>query len=189
MSGYLVGALIVLFILVTAGGLVIFNGLISLRNEIRRSWSNIDVLLKQRFDEIPRLVEVCQGYMKHEREVLQLVIQARSRIASAHGLSEQTRAQDGLSDAIRSLFAVVERYPDLKANESFLKLQQRITELENQIADRREFYNQFVTAYNTRRESFPDLLIAGPLGFKPAEWWKVGSAAERRNPAVDLFPS
>jgi LemA protein len=189
MSGYLIGALVVLLILGAAGVLVIFNGLVSLRNEIRRSWSNIDVLLKQRFDEIPRLVEVCKGYMKHEREVLQLVVEARSMIASARGLSEQTRAEDGLSDAIRSLFAVVERYPDLKANESFLKLQQRISELENQIADRREFYNQFVTAYNTRRESFPDLLVAGPFGFKPAEWWKVRSAAERRNPAVDLRPS
>ena len=186
MSGYLIGALIVFLILATAGILVIFNGLVSLRNEIRRSWSNIEVLLKQRYDEIPRLVEVCKGYMKHEREVLQLVVEARSMIASARGLSEQTRAEDGLSDAIRSLFAVVERYPDLKANESFLKLQQRITELEDQIADRREFYNQCVTAYNTRRESLPDLLIAGPLGFQPAEWWKVQSAAERMSPSLEL---
>jgi LemA protein len=186
MTGYLLGALAVVLILVLAGVVVVFNGLVSLRNEIKRSWSNIEVLLKQRFDEIPRLVEVCKGYMKHERETLELVTRARSQVGEAHDIAEQTRAEDGLSDALRSLFAVVENYPDLKANDSFLKLQLRITELENHIADRREFYNQCVTSYNTRRESFPDLLVAGPFKFEKATWWRVDSARERVNPLVDV---
>jgi len=173
---YFIGVAIVLTVLTTATCLIVFNGLVALRNEIRRSWSNIEVLLKQRFDEIPRLVEVCKGYIKHERETLALIIDARNRVSSAHDISEQTRAEDGLSDAIRSLYVVVERYPELKANESFLRLQSRITELENQIADRREFYNHCVTSYNTRRESFPDLLFAGILGFRKATWWKVSGS-------------
>jgi LemA protein len=172
-SAYFFGTLLVLLILSIAAVVVVFNGLISLRNEIRRSWSNIDVLLKQRFDEIPRLVEVCKGYIKHEREVLQFVTRARQQLSETQEMLAQTRAEDSLTHAIHTLFSVVENYPDLKANESFLKLQQRITELENQIADRREFYNQCVTAYNTRRESFPDVWVADTFRFQKAEWWRV----------------
>lgn len=184
MSAYLLGTSLVLFVLLIGAVIVVFNGLVSLRNEIRRSWSNIDVLLKQRFDEIPRLVEVCKGYIKHEREVLELIVKARTRVSEAREIPTQTRAEDGLTDAIHQLFLVVEKYPDLKANDSFLKLQHRITELENHIADRREFYNQCVTAYNTRRESFPDLLIANGFRFEKAEWWRVNNARERLNPIV-----
>jgi len=175
---------LVLVVLLVGAVVAVFNGLISLRNEIRRSWSNIDVLLKQRFDEIPRLVDVCKAYMKHEREVLELITKARARVSEAHEIPSQTRAEDGLTDALHHLFAVVEKYPDLKANDSFLKLQHRITELEDQIADRREFYNQCVTAYNTRRESFPDLIVASGFRFKQATWWQVNSPRERLNPIV-----
>lgn len=184
MVALVVSTLLVLLVLLLGAFVVIFNGLISLRNEIRRSWSNIDVLLKQRFDEIPRLVDVCKGYMKYEKDVLQLITRARARISEAHEISTQTRAEDGLTDALHHLFAVVEKYPDLKANDSFLKLQYRITELENQIADRREFYNQCVTAYNTRRESFPDVLVANSFRFEQATWWRVNRARERLNPIV-----
>ena len=176
MTGYVLGALLVVLILGIAAAAVIFNGLVALRNEIRRAWSNIDVLLKQRYDEIPRLVEVCKGYVKHEREVLELVAQARAYAFQARGIVAQAHAEERLSEAVRSVFAVVEKYPDLKANESFLKLQARITELENEIADRREMYNQCVTAFNTRRESFPDLILADTLGFKKEAWWRVSKS-------------
>ena len=184
MATFILAIMLVLLILLVGAVVAVFNGLISLRNEIRRSWSNIDVLLKQRFDEIPRLVDVCKGYMKHEREVLELITKARARVLEANEISSQTRAEDGLTDALRNLFAVVEKYPDLQANDSFLKLQHRITELEDQIADRREFYNQCVTAYNTRRESFPDLIVANSFRFEPATWWRVNSPRERLNPIV-----
>ncbi len=184
MLAFILATVLVLVVLLVGAVVAVFNGLISLRNEIRRSWSNIDVLLKQRFDEIPRLVDVCKGYMKHERAVLELITKARARVSEAHEISSQTRAEDGLTDALHHLFAVVEKYPDLKANDSFLKLQHRITELEDQIADRREFYNQCVTAYNTRRESFPDLIVANSFRFEQATWWRVNSARERLNPIV-----
>jgi LemA protein len=174
-TAYLSGALVVALILGISVAVVIFNGLVALRNEIRRAWSNIDVLLKQRYDEIPRLVEVCKGYVKHEREVLVLVAEARARACQARGIADQTRAEDRLSEAVRSLFFVVEKYPVLKANDSFLKLQARITEIENEIADRREMYNQCVTTFNTRRESFPDFLFAGTMGFSKEAWWRVSS--------------
>lgn len=182
MRDYMISGAFVLLIFGLAAVVVIFNGLISLRNEIRRSWSNIDVLLKQRFDEIPRLVEVCKGYMRHENEVLRSVIQARAQTVQAKGMSAQTVAEDQLTIAVHSLFSVVENYPQLHANQSFIKLQSRITELENQIADRREFYNQCVTAYNTRCESFPDLLIAALFRFKRALWWRVAGARESARP-------
>ncbi|GAB4294502.1 MAG: LemA family protein [Myxococcota bacterium] len=151
----------------------IYNGLVSLKHNIDKAFSNIDVLLKQRFDEIPKLVSVCEGYMKHERETLEAVIKARSAIQSAGEGVAKFEAEGMLTNALKSLFAVSERYPELKADKGFNTLQGRISEIEDQIADRREFYNESVNLYNIRIEQFPDAFIAGIFSFTRRELWKI----------------
>ncbi len=151
----------------------IYNGLVSLRNNISRSWSNIDVLLKQRHDELPKLVQTCQGYMQHERAVFDKLSEARGAIVAAKTVAQRAEAEGMITQALGKLFAVAEAYPDLKANQSFIQLQNRISDLENQIADRREFYNDVVTTYNTRIESLPDRFIADGMSLSPAEWFKA----------------
>src|ERR1700739_2024670 len=138
----------------------IYNGLIALRNDIDKAWSNIDVLLKQRHDELPRLVDVCKGYMQYERETLQSLTDARAKYALATTVGQKTVASGGLNAFVQKLFAVAENYPGLKANVSFLELQKRITELESQIADRREFYNDAINLFNTRIQEMPDSMLA-----------------------------
>ncbi len=164
---------------------VIYNGLIRMKNNIDKSWSNIDVLLKQRFDELPKLVEVCKGYMKHERETLEAVVQARNRMGHARSDKEMIDAQNAISDTLKSLFAVSEAYPQLKADEHFLRLQGRISQLEDHIADRREFYNDSVTVFNTHIEQFPDVLVARPLHFERREVWKI-DPAQREDIVLDM---
>ena len=171
-SGGLAAAIFVIYIL------FIYNGLIQLRNNIDKSWSNIDVLLKQRTDELPNLVASVKGYMKHEQGVLTTITNARTAMMSAQTMSAKARASDVISGALKTIFAVAENYPNLKANENFLKLQQRITGLENEIADRREFYNDAVTNYNIRIESIPDTIIAGMMTLKKRELFKA-TAEER----------
>jgi LemA protein len=159
-------------VLLVGYAIVIYNNLVNLKHAISQAWSNIDVLLKQRHDELPKLVETCKAYMKHESETLERVMKARAAVASARdaqdmgGLGE---AEGMLRLGLGNLFAVAEAYPDLKANESFQHLQTRITTLENTIADRREFYNASVNTNNVRIEQFPDLIVARLLAFKPAE--------------------
>ena len=164
----------VLFIAIYA--IIIYNGLVRLRNNMDKAWSNIDVLLKQRYDELPKLVKVCEGYMKHERETLQRVIEARSMIGRAHGVAETARADQMLTEALKSLFAVVENYPDLKANQNFLALQGRISSLENQIADRREYFNESVNLFNIRIEQIPDVIIARILNYESRDLWQIDPA-------------
>jgi LemA protein len=142
-----------------------YNALVGLRNDILKAWANIDVLLKQRNDEIPNLVSTVSGYMEHEQKVLIEVAKARSTLELAGSIGEKSASDKLIHDTLQRLYAVVENYPQLKADETFLKLQTRITGLENQIADRREFYNDAVTIYNTRRQSFPDNLVADRMGF------------------------
>ncbi len=171
---YLIAAFIaagVLAYLVT-----IYNGLVGLSNDIDKAWANIDVLLKQRHDEIPRLVDVCKGYMRYERETLQMLTEERAKYALAATIDQKTRASGSLSASVQKLFAVAERYPDLKANVSFLELQKRISELESQIADRREFYNDAINLCNTRIQEMPDALIAGGLRMKPRTMFRVSDA-------------
>jgi LemA protein len=163
-------ALIVFYVI------TVYNGLVQLKNDIERNWSNIDVLLKQRFDELPKLIKVCEGYLQHERQTLEAVIKARSLVSQARGDAEQMRAQNALTETLRSLFMVVERYPDLKADQAFRQLGARISALEDQIADRREFFNESVNLYNIRIEQFPDTLIAKPFGFSPRALWQVEPA-------------
>jgi LemA protein len=178
MIGFLI-FLAVLLVIALGGigyGIVIYNALVSLKNSIDKAWSNIDVLLKQRFDEIPKLVKVCEGYMRHERQTLEAVIKARSLLETAKNSGETLQAEGAITHALRSLFAVVENYPDLKADVGFRQLQARISELEDQIADRRELFNETVNLYNIRIEQFPDTLISRSFGFDPRELWKIEAA-------------
>ena len=154
-------------------GLSIYNSLVSLKNNIGRSWANIDVLLKQRHDELPKLVKTCEGYMGHEREVFDKLSEARGALAQAKTVAERAGAESQLSQALGRFFAVAENYPDLKANQSFLQLQSRITDIENQIADRREFYNDTVTTFNTRIQQIPDSIVADQMSLKPGQLFHV----------------
>jgi LemA protein len=157
-------------------GLSIYNSLVALKNNIGRSWANIDVLLKQRHDELPKLVKTCEGYMQHERAVFDKLSEARGALMKARGVAERAEAENMLTRALGQFFAVAEAYPTLKADQSFLQLQARISELENQIADRREFYNDTVTTFNTRIQQIPDTIVANWLAFTPAELFKVAES-------------
>ena len=151
----------------------IYNGLIALKNNVGRAWANIDVLLKQRHDELPKLVKTCEGYMQHERAVFDKLSEARAALAGARSVGQRADAENMLTKAIGQFFAVAEAYPQLKADESFRSLQSRISDLENQIADRREFYNDTVTVFNTRIQQIPDVVVANWLGMTPADLFKV----------------
>jgi len=149
----------------------IYNGLVALRENVRKAWSNIDVLLTQRHDELPKLVETCKRYMAHERDTLERVMQARSAVFKAQGSGDVPAlgaAEQQLREGLGRLFAVVENYPDLKADQSFQHLQTRITQLEDTIADRRELYNEAVNLNNIRLQTFPDLIVARLFEFRPA---------------------
>jgi LemA protein len=152
---------------------VIFNGLVRLKHNIDRAWSNIDVLLKQRYDELPKLVRVCEGYMQHERAVLENVTRARAQLDNAGSGTEVIEANNAISQALRSLFAVVENYPDLKADQAFRQLQSRVSQLEDQIADRRELYNDSVNLFNIRIEQFPDVFVANMMKLVPRQLWQI----------------
>ena len=157
-------------------GVSIYNGLIAMKNNIGRSWANIDVLLKQRHDELPKLVTTCEQYMKHERAVFDKLSEARAALMGARSVGERAEAEGMLTRALGKMFAVAEAYPNLKADQSFLQLQTRISQIENQIADRREFYNDTVTTYNTRIQQIPDAIVANWLALGPAELFKVDEA-------------
>lgn len=147
----------------------IYNGLVTLKHNVSKAWANIDVLLKQRHDELPKLVETCKQYMKYEQETLEKVMKARSSVAAAQqqgNIPALGQAEGALRLGLGGLFAVAEAYPDLKADETFQHLQARITGLENAIADRREFYNESVNVNNVRIEQFPDVIIARMFNFK-----------------------
>jgi len=150
--------------------IIIYNRLVSLKHNTSKAWSNIDVLLKQRHDELPKLVETCKQYMQYEQDTLEKVMRARAGVSEARMAGDITAlgaAETQLRQGLTSLFALAEAYPDLKANESFQHLESRITDLENTIADRREFYNESVNNNNVRIEQFPDNIIAGRFQFKP----------------------
>lgn len=146
---------------------VVYNGLISVRADVDKAWANIDVLLKQRYDEITRLVEVCKGYMQYERETLLAVTEARSRYAQAVTVAQKADASGNMTASVQRLFVAAENYPELKASESFAALRKRITELESQIADRREFYNDAVNHFNVRIQQMPDALLGRAMGLQP----------------------
>jgi LemA protein len=151
----------------------LYNGLIALQADIDKAWANIDVLLKQRYDEISKVIEVCKGYMQYERTTLQSIAQARSTYAKAVTVNQKADASGPLATAARQLFATAENYPGLKANDTFLHLQKRITELEEQIADRREFYNDAVNTLNIRMSEMPDTVVAKLMHVNPRQMFKV----------------
>jgi len=169
-------------------GVIICNELVRLRNENDRAWANIDVLLKQRHDEVPNLVETVKGYMEHEKETLLAVTRARSAAIDATTISEKAQADSLLTGALRGLFATVEKYPQLKANEHFVKLQNRISELEERIADRRELFNDDVNTYNIRIRQFPEIFPAFLMRLAPREmFWVSGTEGEPINVKFELL--
>ena len=185
-------AVIVIVVLVLLGAYAVslYNGLVRLKHEVSKAWSNIDVLLKQRHDELPKLVETCKQYMQHERSTLEQVISARNAVSSArekHDVGALGKAESSLRAGLGQLFALAENYPDLKANDSFQHLQQRISGLENAIADRRELYNEAVNLNNVRIEQFPDVLIASRCGFKAAELLQFSEAEKADVDLKSLF--
>jgi len=179
----LLGILFFLIIGIVLYVVSVYNGLIVLSRNVDKSWSNIDVLLKQRYDEIPKLVKVCEGYMKYERETLEKITAARTACMQAKTVGESAQAEGQLSGLLKTLFAVAENYPDLKANQNFMQLQQRVSYLESQIADRREFYNDSTNQYNIRINQIPDMFVARMLGFSDKELFK---AAEGERKDVDI---
>jgi LemA protein len=160
-----------------------YNSLVSLRNKVKDQWAQIDTVLKRRFDLIPNLVETVKGYAKHESETLEAVIAARNTYVSANAPEDQMKADGELTKAISKLFALSEAYPELKANENFNSLQKELSETEDKIQYARQFYNDIVRKYNTKRETFPTVLIAGMLGFKEVNFFEA-SAEERQNVQV-----
>ena len=173
-AGAIVGIVIgvvVLFVVVWVVGA--YNGLVRLRQRVRNAWAQIDVQLKRRYDLIPNLVETVKGYAKHEKELLENVTKARAHAIEAGSVGEQAQAEMALSGALRSLMVAVEAYPDLKANQNFLALQEELTSTENKISFARQNYNNSVTTYNTRQEVFPTNTIAGMFGFTPEELFEI----------------
>ncbi|MFH1639406.1 MAG: LemA family protein [Chloroflexota bacterium] len=183
--GWVIIGIIVLLIFIAIG---MYNGLVRLRNEVKNAWSQIDVQLKRRYDLIPNLVETTKGYMKHERETLEAVIATRNMAVRAVGTgpAAQAKADTELSGALSRLMVVVERYPDLKANQNFLALQEELTSTENKISFSRQFYNDSVLKNNNQIQSFPSNTIAGMFNFKLAEYFEVTAAAEREAPKVSF---
>jgi LemA protein len=161
-----------------------YNGLVRLRNQVKNAWSQIDVQLKRRHDLIPNLVETAKGYMKHERETLESITQARSHAVEASGVANQAKAEGELSNALSRFMLVVENYPDLKASQNFLALQEELSSTENKVGFSRQFYNDQVQSFNTRIESFPTNIMAGMFNFKQAEFFEIEVAAEREAPQV-----
>jgi len=187
-------AAVLLVVLIVIG---IYNKLVTLRNRFRNAFAQIDVQLKRRYDLIPNLVEVAKGYIKHERETLEAVVQARNVAAAAGQKAAQmpgdpaamgalAGAEGQLAGALGRLFAVVEAYPDLKANQNMLALQEELTSTENKIAFARQAYNDAVMAYNNQRETFPSVLVATPMGFQEAQLFEIEQPQEREAPKVSF---
>ena len=185
--------MIMIIVLIVLGGLVlilggwlvmVYNGLIKLRNQVDEGWSDIDVQLKRRHDLIPNLIETVKGYAKHEKELFENVTKARSAAMSAKAPADMAKAENNLMGALKSLFAVAENYPDLKANQNFAKLQDELTDTENKIQASRRFYNGVVRDFNIKLQVFPNNLVAGMLNFKKRDFFEVEDAKERENVEV-----
>jgi LemA protein len=191
------GVLLVIVVVLGLWAVGIYNTLVTLRNRFKNAFAQIDVQLKRRYDLIPNLVETAKGYLKHERETLEAVIKARNialaasqtaaaNPADANAMKNLGAAETGLTGALSRLMVVSEQYPDLKANQNMLQLTEELTSTENKIAFARQAYNDSVMTYNTRRETFPNVIFAGAFGFLPAELFKVEDPAERTAPKVSF---
>ena len=184
------GFIVFVMMLFAVGGVAwyavtIYNGLVALRNDIDKAWANIDVMLKQRHDELTNLVEVCKGYMEYERETFVKLAEARSMWTQARTVDQKAHADRSATEAASKLFAVAENYPELKANDNFMQLESRITALESQIADRREFYNDSVNTFNTRMQQMPDAIIANFMQLHLKPMFKAD--ASERTPMAMTF--
>jgi len=181
-----IGVIIVVVLLIVL--IALYNRLVGLRNQVKNAWAQIDVQLKRRHDLIPNLVETVKGYMKHERETLEAVTKARNlaqQLASS-GAGERAKVEGELSSALARLLAVAESYPDLKANQNFLALQEELTSTENKIGFSRQFYNDSVLRYNNQTQMFPSNVVASMTGFKASEFFEVPLAEERKAPSVSF---
>ncbi|HEB59045.1 MAG TPA: LemA family protein [Gammaproteobacteria bacterium] len=181
---------LVVAVIVVAYFIYIYNGLVSLKHNVSKAWSNIEVILKQRHDELPKLVEVCKRYMKYEQETLEKVINARSQVMKARAASDMGalgQAETQLRAGLGNLFALAENYPDLKADKSYQHLESRVSQLENAIADRREVYNESVNLNNVRIEQFPDVLVARMFNFRPFELLEFSEEEIRDVDMKNLF--
>jgi len=176
-------AILVILVFIVIG---IYNGLVRLRNQVRNAWSQIDVQLKRRHDLIPNLVETAKGYMKHERETLENITKARSRAMEAGSVGDKGRAEGELSGALSRFMLVVENYPDLKANQNFLAVQEELTSTENKIAFSRQAYNDQVLFYNNKIQMFPSNIVASMFAFKESEFFELEDEGEREAPKVDF---
>jgi LemA protein len=165
--------------------MVMYNGLVRLRNRVDNAWSQIDVQLQRRHDLIPNLVETVKGYAAHERQTLEAVVQARNQAIQAQGPAEQAQAENVLTGALRQLFALAEAYPDLKANQNFLNLQEELTSSEDRVAYARQFYNDSVLKYNNKLQSIPTNIIAGMFNFSEREYFE-GEETAREVPRVQF---
>lgn len=183
----ILGAAIAFLLIVGLGAyfVIAFNSLVTLRNNIDKAWANVDVVLKQRHDELPKLIETCKGYMQYEQQTLSAVTEARSAYSHAGSLPEKAQAENQINGALRSLFAVAEKYPELKANGNFLTLERRITALEEEIADRREFFNDSVNTYNIRIRQLPDMFVAMLLFMRRKEMFQA-TEEDRQDVQVKL---
>lgn len=177
---FLGGVLLVIFYVINT-----YNVLVGLRNQVKNAWSQIDVQLKRRHDLIPNLIETAKGYMKHERETLEAIVNARSQAMSSQSVGDKAKAEGMLSDAVSKFFVVVENYPDLKANQNFLALQEELTSTENKIAFARQAYNDQALFFNNKIEMFPSNIVAGILNFTKQEFFEIPEA-ERAAPKVQF---
>jgi len=181
----ILGIIVILIVAI----ITMYNGLIRLKNRVNEAWSDIDVQLKRRYDLIPNLVNTVKGYASHERETLEKVVQARNvamQAQSGGDAKQQAAAENMLSSTLKSIFALSENYPDLKANQNFLELQRELSDTENKIQASRRFYNGNVRDFNTKQEVFPTSIIAGMLNFKKREFFEIEEAEERKNVKVEF---
>lgn len=183
MSYVIIFILVLILFSLISWFLTVYNGLIQVKENIKKSWANIDVLLMQRSDEIPKLVKVLKSFVKHEKKMFDSIMEARSFYLDASSVAEKADADSEMSSALKSIFALSEAYPELKSNDNFLKLQERISGLENDIADRRELYNESVNNYNIRIQSLPDAFIANSMNLASEEMFKVD---EKKKKDVDI---
>lgn len=180
--GVLLAVVVVLIVIVIG----LYNALVQMRQRVKNSWSQVDVQLKRRYDLVPNLVETAKGYMTHERETLEAVIKARQQCIDASNVQDQAQAENFLTSTLRSLFAVTENYPDLKANQNMLALQEELTSTENRIAFARQAYNDEVMGYNTKTETVPTNIIAGMFHFEKADYFEMENPEEREAPKVSF---
>lgn len=183
------GACLVLVVLLALilGAVVLYNRLVGLRNEVQNAWSQIDVQLKRRYDLVPNLVNAVRGYMEHERGVFEAVTEARSRAIAAGGdVAQRAQAENELTRSLRSLFAVAENYPQLRASENMQEFQEELASTENRVAFSRQHYNDSVQSYNTAQQTFPAVFFAGALGFRSAQLFEMEDVTERNVPQVQF---